>query len=154
MAAHGLATAKAQQAKQRRKSTREARERIKSRADWLREAQAAFNRYIRLRDASLPCISCGRHHQGQYHAGHYRSVKAAPQLRYNEANCAKQCMPCNSHLSGNVVEYRVNLVRRIGQEAVEALENDNRIVRWTIEDAKRIRAEYMKKAKELENGST
>ncbi|HCF4141281.1 TPA: recombination protein NinG, partial [Pseudomonas aeruginosa] len=36
------------------------KERLKSRADHLREAQAAFNEFIRLRDADQPCISCGR----------------------------------------------------------------------------------------------
>ncbi|MEF3019469.1 recombination protein NinG, partial [Pseudomonas aeruginosa] len=56
--------------------------RLKSRADHLREAQQAFNEFIRLRDAYQPCISCGRHHDGQYHAGHYRTVAASPELRF------------------------------------------------------------------------
>ena len=58
------------------------KEKLKSRADHMREAQAAFNEWIRLRDADRPCVSCGRHHEGQYHAGHYRSVGANPELRF------------------------------------------------------------------------
>jgi len=44
------------------------KEKLKTRKDWLREAQAAFNSYIRERDRGLPCISCGRHHTGAYDA--------------------------------------------------------------------------------------
>ncbi|HEJ2113501.1 TPA: recombination protein NinG, partial [Pseudomonas aeruginosa] len=67
------------------------KERLKSRADHLREAQQAFNEFIRLRDADQPCISCGRHHDGQYHAGHYRTVAASPELRFEPLNVHKQC---------------------------------------------------------------
>ena len=53
------------------------KEKLKTRNEWLKEAQIAFNAFIRIRDIELPCISCGRHHTGQYHAGHYRSVGSA-----------------------------------------------------------------------------
>ncbi|MDG6334342.1 recombination protein NinG, partial [Glaesserella parasuis] len=39
------------------------RERLKSRSEWLKDAQAVFNEYIRLRDKDEPCISCQRFHQ-------------------------------------------------------------------------------------------
>ena len=57
---------------------RERKEKLKSRSDWLKDLQRVFNEFIRLRDADLPCISCGRYHQGQWHAGHYRSVGGLP----------------------------------------------------------------------------
>ena len=68
---------------------RERKEKLKSRSDWLKDLQRVFNEFIRLRDVDLPCISCGRYHQGQYHAGHYRSVGACPELRFNEDNVHK-----------------------------------------------------------------
>ena len=138
-----------EKAKRERKEYREKKEALKSRRDWLNEAQTAFNAYIRFRDAELPCVSCGRHHTGQYHAGHYRSVGAAPQLRFNEDNVHKQCQPCNTHKSGNAIEYRINLVKRIGLEKVEKLENSNEVVKWTIEDAKSIKQLYNEKLKLL-----
>lgn len=138
--------------KRERKEYREKKEALKSRRDWLNDAQTAFNAYIRLRDDKLPCVSCGRHHTGQYHAGHYRSVGAAPQLRYNEDNVHKQCQPCNTHKSGNAIEYRINLVKRIGIERVEWLENNNDVVKWTIEQAKQIKELYNRKLKELRKG--
>ena len=127
------------------------RERLKTRSDWLREAQAVFNRYIRERDCDLPCVSCGRFHPGSYDAGHYRSTGAAPHLRFDEDNCHKQCVPCNQHKSGNSVEYRIRLIERIGTERVESLERNNEVRKWTIEDAKRIKAEYAEKLKALKS---
>lgn len=127
------------------------REKLKTRSDWIKEAQIAFNAYIRERDRDLPCISCGRYHTGAYDAGHYRSVGAAPQLRFDERNVHKQCVPCNQHKSGNAIEYRIGLRKRIGDSSVELLEANNAIKRWTIEDAKEIKATYKAKLKELIN---
>lgn len=137
---------------ERKKEARELRERkraLKTRSDWLKEAQVEFNKFIRERDADLPCISCGRHHQGQYHAGHYRTVGACPELRFNELNCHKQCAPCNNHKSGNIVEYRINLVAKIGQAAVEWLEGPHDPVKYTIDEIKEIKRLYRQKTREL-----
>jgi len=131
---------------------KERKERLKTLTEHLNDAQKEFNRYIRLRDRDQPCISCGRRHEGQYHAGHYRSIGAASHLRFDEANVHKQCAPCNNHKSGNAVEYRINLINKIGIEGVERLENSNEIYRFTIEEAKAIKKKYRDKCKELESG--
>lgn len=133
---------------------RQRKESIKSRSEWLREAQAEFNRFIRLRDAELPCISCGRHHQGQYHAGHYLTVGARPELRFNELNVHKQCAPCNNHLSGNLVNYRINLIQKIGLDNVEWLEGAHEPLKLTIEQIKAIKQEYRNKCKSLTHPTT
>lgn len=112
------------------------------RSAWAKKAQTAFNSFIRDRDKDLPCVSCNRHHQGQYHAGHYRSVGAAKQLRFTEANCHKQCAPCNNHKSGNITEYRINLIKKIGINKVEQLENNNEVKRYSIEEYREIEAKY------------
>ena len=61
------------------------KDQLKSRADHLREAQAAVNEFVRLRDAHLPCISCDSmptEHAlitgSRRDAGHYRPVGACP----------------------------------------------------------------------------
>lgn len=136
--------------KREAKEHREAKRKAKTRAEWMKEAQAAFNRYIRLRDATAPCISCGRHHQGQYHAGHYRTTKAAPELRFDELNVWKQCSSCNTHLSGNLIAYRASLIARIGLDKVEWLEGKHEPKKYTIDDLMIIKATYTRKAKELE----
>lgn len=154
--AYGVQAAKKSKATRARKEAREHREakvRAKPRSKWMQEAQAAFNRWIRLRDAGQPCISCGRHHQGQHHAGHYRSTKAAPELRFEENNVHLQCQPCNTHLSGNIVEYRKSLIQKIGLlgfGGVEWLEGPHEPKHYTIEDLKAIKEKYTAMAKALD----
>jgi hypothetical protein len=129
------------------------KEKLKSRADHLREAQAVFNEWVRLRDADQPCISCGRHHEGQYHAGHYRSVGANPELRFEPLNVWKQCAPCNTHLSGNLVNYRISLLQGIGAEKVEWLEGPHEPRKYTVEEIKTIKAEYRAKTREMKRAA-
>lgn len=133
---------KAQEATKERAQHAKAKESVKTLAQHLKEAQAAFNAVIRERDKDLPCISCGRHHQGQYHAGHYRSVGSSPELRFEPLNVHKQCAPCNNHKSGNVVEYRINLVKRIGLEKVEWLEGKHGPKRYRIDEVKQLKAVF------------
>lgn len=131
---------------------RAAKEKAKTRGDWTKEAQAAFNAYIRARDVGRACVSCGRNHQGQWHAGHYRAVGANPELRFNEFNVWKQCAPCNDHLHGNLINYRIELLKRIGPEKVDWLEGSHKASHLSIDDLKAIKAEYKLKLKDLENG--
>lgn len=145
-----LELARAARVKDERKADAVKREKLKSRSEWQAEAQAAVNAFVRLRDAHLPCVSCGRHHDGQYHAGHYRSVGSAPHLRFDvERNLHKQCQPCNTHLHGNLVRYRQALVHRIGLEALEALESDQAPRKYSISDLKTIKTTYAARAREL-----
>lgn len=119
------------------------------RSHWLKKAQAAFNAFIRARDDGNSCISCGRFHDGQYHAGHYRTVGANPELRFEELNCHKQCSVCNNHLSGNLVNYRIGLVSKVGQESVDWLEGPHKPKKYTVADLKQIELTYKRRLKEL-----
>lgn len=125
------------------------KEKLKSRADHLKDTQQAFNAWVRERDAELPCISCGRHHEGKYDAGHYRTVGSNPALRFEPLNCHRQCSPCNTQLSGNIVNYRIALVKRIGAEAVDWLEGPHEAKKYTIEELKAMTADYRAKTREL-----
>lgn len=148
-----LALVRVDAAKRERASIRERNRALKSRAEWMRNAQKAFNLYIRSRDADLPCISCGDFtpmtRGGDYDCGHYRSVGANPELRFVELNAAKQCKRCNSHLSGNVVNYRIGLLMRVGEENLAWLEGPHEPKKHTIDDLKQIMAEYRAKTKAL-----
>lgn len=149
--AFSRAQAEKKQAKEECKRIKERKERLKSRSDWLKDAQAVFNQFIRLRDKDEPCISCGRHHQGQYHAGHYRSIGAAPELRFCELNVHKQCAPCNNHKSGNAIEYRINLIKKIGADKVEFLEQQDHLpAKMSIDEIKAVIKHYKAKVKALE----
>jgi len=135
------------------------KEKLKSRADHLREAQAAVNEYVRLRDAHLPCISCASMPNdsdlitgSRWDAGHYRSVGACPELRFEPLNIHRQCVKCNRNLSGNAVEYRIRLVLRIGAETVAWLEGPHEPRKYTVEEIKIIKAEYRAKNRALKKG--
>ncbi len=135
-----------------RKELRAAKVKIKSRAQHMKEAQTAFNAWVRERDIGLPCVSCGRHHNGQWHAGHYRTVGGNPELRFEPMNVWRQCAPCNNHKSGDIVNYRLELVKRIGAEKVDWLEGPHEPQRYTIEQLQAIKAKYRAKTRELKKG--
>jgi hypothetical protein len=135
------------------------REKLKSRSDWLKEAQTAFNAYVRQRDINQPCICCGKpltHDSvgGGYDCGHYRSVGSAPHLRFNENNAHAQTKQCNRWGAGRAVDYRIGLIARIGLQAVEALECDTSTKKYTIDDLKAIKSLYNAKLKELKACNT
>lgn len=134
------------------------REALKTRAEWEREAQAAFNRYIRMRDMYQECIS----HPGKLisnfnyitgsavDASHYRSRGAASHLRFNVFNVHAACTRCNRQLSGNAVEYRIRLIERIGLERVERLEADNEPRKFDIDYLKRVKSIFTRRARHYE----
>ncbi len=117
---------------------------LNDRSKQLELAQAEFNKYIRIRDKQEPCISCQRHHTGQYHAGHYRSRGAHPELRFNEDNCHKQCSACNNHLSGNITDYRINLKIKIGEDRLNFIEGAHKPAKLTIDQIIEIKEKYKK----------
>lgn len=142
--------ASAAQNKKMRQWKREERERLLTRSDWLKRAQRSFNAYIRGRDAGQPCISCQKSTGCKINAGHYRTTKAAPELRFNEDNCHLQCEKCNTYLSGNIGEYRIHLIKKIGLERVEALEGPHEPLKLTIDQIKSIEQTYKAKLKALQ----
>lgn len=147
--------AEAREASRARREVRARKEKLKTRGDWVREAQAAFNAYIRARDTGLPCICCGRTsaggvYGGDWDAGHYRSRGAAPHLRFDERNVHAQLKQCNRFASGNVVGYRKGLIERIGLQEVEALEADETPRHYSVDELKEIKRTYSAKRRQLE----
>jgi hypothetical protein len=140
--------------KREKQALRTRREALKTRSDHLKECQAVVNKYIRLRDQANnePCISCQRYHSGKMNAGHFKAVGmgGGSPLRFNELNIHLQCEPCNSHLSGNVQNYRRNLVAKIGKEELGRLEGHTPLIKLTIEDITAIKVKYRAKCRELE----
>jgi len=108
-----------------------------------------FNRYIRKRDQDLPCVSCGTVVAGQWHCSHFRSVGAAGHLRYTPDNAHKSCSVCNQQESGNIGEYRIALIDKIGLIRVEALENNNQIKRWSLTELEFTRDKFKLMTKEM-----
>lgn len=86
----------------------------------LKKTQIVFNRWIRERDKDKGCISCGAE---VTEAGHYYSQGHHSSLRFNEINTNGQCTRCNCFLHGNLIRYRLGLVKRYGQHFVDILDS-------------------------------
>ena len=110
-------------------------------------AQSAVNAYVRARDEGMPCISCGEMRPLQ--AGHYWSVGARPELRFNEANIHGQCSRCNVDLAGNREAFRAGIVDRLGSELADCLDTPAPAQKFTLDDLKAIRASAEVKRAEI-----
>ena len=139
-------------AKEIRKDTRKRKEALKNKSDHLRELQSVINKYVRLTDKGKPCCSCDKPDDGthQRHASHYRSVAACSALRFNLKNIHTSCQQCNTTKSGNLLEYRIRLVKRYGPEYVEWLESQNQTARYEVEYLKRFKKIFNKRIRMIE----
>ena len=140
--------------KARRVDTKERKLAIKTKSEWTKETQVEFNAFIRERDYHQPCISCGKpatYEANQWDCGHYRSVGASPELRFVEDNAHKQCKQCNRDLSGNIVEYRLRLIDRIGVRKLNWLEGPHEMPQLITRDLILLKSKYKLKKKELQN---
>jgi len=146
-------------AKVERAETRRRKEAMKTVPQLLREAQQAFNAWVRERDADRPCISCDAPppdlsglHAGR-DAGHYRSTGSASHLRFDADNCHAQCVRCNQWGAGMAVDYRIRLLLRIGAGRVEALECNNTPRKWGRDELRGIRDHYRTALKALKQNT-
>ena len=119
-------------------------------SDWLKIAQTTFNKFIRLRDTGLNCISCNEKINGVKHASHFFSSGGHSNLRFNEDNVWVSCYKCNVMLSGNQLEYRKRLIEKIGSERVQYLEENAHVVKkWQIDELKELIKIYKEKTNHL-----
>lgn len=131
--------------KKARKVKKEFKESDKS--TLLKLAQTVVNKYIRLRDLNKPCISCQHIGERQIHAGHYRPMGNNQQLRFYTLNIFAQCSICNNYLSGNLANYRINLIKKLGLRKVELIEANQERGNYTVEYLQRLIKVFRKKIK-------
>lgn len=115
-------------------------------------ARTVFQQWIRLRDKNVPCISCGTFETNQWDSGHYMKAELFSGVIFNPLNVNKQCCYCNGpKMHGNLIQYRIGLVKKIGEEAVndlEVLANQTRQYKFTREELAEITTKYKKKIKD------
>lgn len=146
----GQARARKALAEVGRTELKDRKERLKSRAEHMKDTQTAFNAWVRERDAGQPCISCGTTAEVQYCAGHYRTTAACPELRFEPLNVHLQCnRNCNMGKSGNLLGYRPRLLAKIGAERLAWLEGPHEPKKYTIEELKALTAQYRAMTREL-----
>ena len=141
---------KQQKQKQWNKEKKVLKEKLMTKKDYLNLAQKVFNTYIRLRDKNKNCISCDKPLVGKFDAGHFFSVGAYPNLRFNENNVFGQCVHCNRDKHGNIKEYDLRLQKLLSDtEYQKLLEDRNKPLKLDIEEVKELIKLYRKKIKEL-----
>jgi len=125
----------------------------KDRPHQIKLAQKAFNAYIRFRDKDKPCISCGTTNPNlNYDCGHYLTIGAHPEHRFNPDNAHRQChYNCNINRSGNVAAYRLGLLDRIGEDRLNALESKTENKKMALEAIKSITRVYKTKLNKLKS---
>ena len=132
------------------KRVKELKKGLLTHSDYLNALQVVFNTYIRLRDKGKGCISCGISLISKFDAGHFYSVGAYSGVRFNENNVHGQCVHCNQHLHGNLLEYSKRLPQRIGTKAYKELElNRHQSNKLSIPEITELIAKYKLLIKEM-----
>ena len=132
------------------KEKKQRKEALKTLSDHIKELQVIFNQWKRLIDKGNNCISCDKPSKKE-NAGHYRSAGGNPELRFEPLNVHLQCEYCNTYLHGNLIDYRINLIKKIGLEKVEWLEGYHEPKNYTIDQIKGLKVLYRLKIKNLKD---
>ena len=137
--------AKRQVAKVEKEADDKIREKLKTLGEFESEAKKEFQKFIRKRDAELPCISCGTMTTDLWDGGHFKKAELYSGVIYDEMNCHKQCRKCNRFLGGNELNFREGLVVRYGEAYVLEIEQraaQLRVYKYTKDQLKEIREKY------------
>jgi hypothetical protein len=128
------------------------KDKLKTLGQFEAEAKTSFQKWVRMRDSHMPCISCGVKDTDLFDGGHYFKAELFSGLIFDERNCHKQCRKCNRFLNGNELQYRAGLIGRYGVLFVETLEaesNSKRVYKYSREELIAKKLQYDIKIKEL-----
>lgn len=120
------------------------------------QAEKWVHKYIRERDKYKPCISELTEWNKDHQAGHLYPKGKYEGLRYDYDNINGQSIQGNIFKEGNVQDYRINLIQRIGLERVRELDKKAafwkaNIKRWEVDELKMIIEKAKLDFKNLDN---
>jgi hypothetical protein len=101
------------------------------------------------------CISCGRVLPvSQLDGGHYIGRRHTS-TELEPDNVQPQCRKCNRFLAGDVVAYRIGLIKKLGGERVERLESllESKTSKKTSKEYEELAKKYRKELRELQKNS-
>jgi hypothetical protein len=130
------------------KRKKEAKEKLKSLSEYEAEAKKSFQKWVRLRDEGLPCISCGTMETMRWDGGHLFKAEIFSGVIFDERNVSRQCIKCNTVLNGNEAEYSIRLKERIGEKEFLSLQQKAMLTRntkYTKEELVEIKKRYDKR---------
>ena len=117
-------------------------------------ADTWFSKYIRLRDANdlgrCKCITCSKPVKWkECDAGHFQSRRYLL-TRYDEHNCAAQCVACNQWNAGEQYTFGKMIDLRYGKGTADALEQKARgYQKLSKQDVMELAREFKAMAEEL-----
>jgi len=98
-----------------------------------KELDKWFSLYIRLRSATdegtVQCFTCGviKYYKSGIQCGHFQSRRFLA-TRFDEHNCAPQCVACNMFRSGEQFKFALNLDAKYGDGKAVELEYKARTI--------------------------
>jgi hypothetical protein len=128
------------------------KDKLKTLGQFEAEAKTSFQKWVRMRDRDMPCISCGVKDTDLFDGGHYFKAELFSGLIFDERNCHKQCRKCNRFLNGNELQYRSGLIKRYGIDFVtnlESISDSKRVYKYSREELIAKKLQYDIKIKEL-----
>ncbi len=94
--------------KQKKAAKKELKDSLVTTSQLKKLLQTEINKLVRAIDFGSSCISCGKY-GGKVDAGHFFSVGAWDNLRFNLMNIWGQCINCNQYNGGNIHLYRIRM---------------------------------------------
>jgi hypothetical protein len=111
-------------------------------------------KYARLRDKSLPCISCGCETAIEWHGGHLFKAELYSGVVFDELNLAKQCKKCNVFLDGAETGYIFGFIDRYGIDKLNELRKkaqETKNYKWSKEEIQEKITYYKQQIKQITN---
>jgi len=138
---------KAQALKKWSKEKKVKKENLQTVQELMKVAQVVFNKWIRQRDEGELCISCQKPPK-KANAGHYFSSGGHKNVTFNEDNVHLQCEYCNTFLHGNLLNYQVEIQKKIGADRLILLhEEAHKTRKFTRDELHEIIKKYKNKLK-------
>ena len=138
---------KAQALKKWSKEKKVKKENLQTVQSLMKVEQVVFNKWIRQRDSGQLCISCQKPPK-KANAGHYFSSGGHKNVTFNEDNVHLQCEYCNTFLHGNLLNYQVEIQKKIGADRLILLhEEAHKTRKFTRDELHEIIKKYKNKLK-------
>jgi len=122
------------------------KKKIKSRSQLVKELDAIFSRYIRLRDADdkgiCTCITCNEKlHRKNIQSWHF-ITRWNYKYRRSVTNCWSQCMPCNIYKSWNYISYTLAMIWKYGECVVREMQEDRELIKISTPEIREMIEKY------------
>lgn len=121
--------------KEFKRETKQRRNNAMTNSEWQKRLQKLVNQWVlHVRDKGKPCCTCGTTNPNiKYDAGHFISVGAKKELRFETKNIHKQCSNiCNIHASGARSAYNEFILKEYGKETYDWLIGPHQLLKDTF----------------------